>query len=97
MHICSHLMELFQISGFFYIYKKKTIELVYYRNIGYEISDSSIIYSPFPNHRMQQYCGLSLLMCASPIDIHNVDSLLFWGIPEQVLNTITNYTATVFP
>jgi hypothetical protein len=43
------------------------------RIIGYEISDSPIISSPFPNHRMQQYCGLSLLMCASPIDIDNVD------------------------
>ena len=88
-------MELFLISVFFY--KKKTIEMVYYRNIGYEISNSSIIYSPFPNHRMQEYCGLSPLVCASPIDIHNVDSLLFRGIPEQVLNTMTNYTITVFP
>jgi hypothetical protein len=71
------------------------------RIIGYEISDSSIISSPFPNHRMQQYCGLSLLMCASPIDIDNVDSLLFTyyvfrGIPEQVSSTMRNYTIAVF-
>jgi hypothetical protein len=50
---------------------------------------------------MQQYCGLSLLMCASPIDIDNVDSLLFTyyvfrGIPEQVSSTMRNYTITVF-
>jgi hypothetical protein len=40
-------------------------------------------------------------MCASPIDIDNVDSLLFTyyvfrGIPEQVSSTMRDYTITVF-
>jgi hypothetical protein len=38
----------------------------------------SIISSPFPNHVMQRYCGLSLLLCAGTIDIDNVDFLFVY-------------------
>jgi len=64
-------------------------------------SKSWIIYSPFPNHMIRQYCGLSLLVCW-PCRYWqcwlSVAYLLCipWNSWTRVLNTMRNHTITAF-